>query len=107
VRDLHPQDAGLGHVTHLTRIEWSFVRTLIGRPRRLSAAFLAAERAKLAAYRHEVRTLRQLQLTGAATSGLELDVSANGSMQSARSPSLAGGSPAPPSRSRALRPPHV
>jgi len=83
VRDLHPQDAGLGHVTHLTRIEWSFVRTLIGRPRRLSAAFLAAERAKLAAYRHEVRTLRQLQLTGAATSGLELDVSANGSMQMA------------------------
>ena len=55
-----PQDAGLGHVTHLTRVEWSFVRNLIGRPRRLSAAFLRGERAKLAAYRHDVRMLRQM-----------------------------------------------
>ena len=59
-------------MTHLTRIEWSFVRGLIGRPRRLSAAFLQSERTKLANYRHEVRTLRQVQLTGGTSAGLEL-----------------------------------
>lgn len=30
------QDAGLGHVTHLTRREWSFLRNLFGRPSRFS-----------------------------------------------------------------------
>lgn len=61
------QDTGLGHVTHLTRIEWSFVRSLFGCARRLSPAFLASERHKLHIYREEVRTLRRLQSVGGST----------------------------------------
>jgi hypothetical protein len=42
---------GLGHVTHLTRCEWSVLRGAAGRPRRLSLTFLKQERHKLEAYR--------------------------------------------------------
>ena len=43
--------SGLGHVTHLTRTEWSVLRGALGKPRRLSLAFLKQERQKLEAYR--------------------------------------------------------
>ena len=79
------QQAGLGHVTHLTRIEWAFVRSLIGKPRRLSAAFLGAQRAQLHEYRTEVRNLRQLQLNGnSATAAMEMDLGVHGALQRAR-----------------------
>jgi len=58
--------SGLGHVTKLTRFEWSFVRALYGRPRRLSKPFLDAERARLHEYRQDVRQLRKLQTSGHA-----------------------------------------
>eukprot|EP00775_Hariotina_reticulata_P008012 gene8012-8210_t len=43
--------SGLGQVTHLTRGEWSVVRSAFGKPRRLSLAFLKQERARLELYR--------------------------------------------------------
>jgi hypothetical protein len=43
--------SGLGHVTHLTRTEWSVLRGALGKPRRLSLNFLKQERQKLEAYR--------------------------------------------------------
>jgi hypothetical protein len=58
------QQAGMGHVTHLTRSEWSYVRLLVGKPRRLSAAFLASERAKLESHREHVRHLRRTAISG-------------------------------------------
>lgn len=50
---------GLGQVTALTRAEWSCVRLLLGRARRFSPAFIAQERARLAAHRDEVRASRR------------------------------------------------
>ena len=80
------QAAGLGHVTELTRIEWSFVRTLFGRPRRLSAAFLLSERARLERHRREVRALRPLQAAGATSAyPLEAELGLHGPVQ-VRSP---------------------
>lgn len=38
-------------MTHLTRPEWSVLRGTLGRPRRMSLAFLKQERQKLEAYR--------------------------------------------------------
>ena len=58
--------SGLGHVTKLTKLEWSFVRALYGRPRRLSKHFLEAERARLHEFRQDVRQLRKLQTSGHA-----------------------------------------
>eukprot|EP00741_Cyanophora_paradoxa_P011545 tig00020562_g11153.t1 len=43
----------------LSRIEWSQVRSAMGRARRLSPAFLAAEREKLANHRDMIRTVQQ------------------------------------------------
>ena len=48
---------GIAHVTALTRTEWSIIRSAFGKPRRFSAAYLADERAKLEAYRDQVRGL--------------------------------------------------
>jgi len=48
---------GLGQVRQLRKAEWQYVRSLLGRPRRLSAAFLAQERQRL----QEHRTLKRLQ----------------------------------------------
>jgi hypothetical protein len=48
----------LGNVPLLTRSEWAVVRRKLGRPRRLSPAFFASERAKLEAYREDVRSVR-------------------------------------------------
>lgn len=50
-------EAGLAHVCRLTRREWSFVRSLVGRPRRLSAAYLAEERQRLHEHRARARQL--------------------------------------------------
>ena len=46
---------GLGPGVRLTRREWGAVRRALGRPRRLSLAFLRQERAKLETYRNIVR----------------------------------------------------
>lgn len=60
--------AGLGHVRSsgqpLTRTEWGAVRSAMGmgRPRRLSPAFLAQERRRLEAYRSVVRGVQQGRL---------------------------------------------
>ncbi len=37
--------------TKLTRLEWSVLRSALGRPRRLSLAFLREERMRLEGYR--------------------------------------------------------
>ncbi|EFJ16240.1 hypothetical protein SELMODRAFT_421903 [Selaginella moellendorffii] len=47
--------AGLGHVSKLTRTEWTVIRSSLGKPRRLSQKFLQVEREKLEAYRDTVR----------------------------------------------------
>ncbi|KAK9790510.1 hypothetical protein WJX73_001100 [Symbiochloris irregularis] len=47
--------AGLPPDLRLTRAEWVAVRAALGRPRRLSLAFLHEERAKLEAWREEMR----------------------------------------------------
>lgn len=49
----------LGNLPNLTRGEWSAVRSAMGRPRRLSLAFLDEERDKLERYRRDVRLVQQ------------------------------------------------
>ena len=49
--------AGINPPTKLTRIEWSVIRSRVGKPRRLSAAFLAEERQRLHHTRQNVRAL--------------------------------------------------
>ncbi|CAN8255736.1 unnamed protein product [Cochlearia groenlandica] len=46
---------GLGHVPKLTRLEWSVIKSSLGRPRRFSERFLQEERDKLNQYRESVR----------------------------------------------------
>ncbi|XP_056866024.1 protein ALWAYS EARLY 1 isoform X2 [Raphanus sativus] len=46
---------GLGHVPRLTRLEWSVIKSSLGRPRRLSDRFIQEERDKLQQYRESVR----------------------------------------------------
>ncbi|KAL0738704.1 hypothetical protein Bca4012_014914 [Brassica carinata] len=46
---------GLGHVPRLTRLEWSVIRSSLGRARRFSERFLQEERDKLEQYRESVR----------------------------------------------------
>jgi hypothetical protein len=71
-------------VTKLTRIEWSFVRTLFGRPRRFSSAFVRTERAKLARYREDVRSLRRMQSAGTSSAPrLEAELGLHGTVQMA------------------------
>ncbi len=78
------QECGLGHVTQLMRKEWAALRTLFGRPRRLSDAFLKQEKAKLYAYRGRVRALRRMQATSAASAAsLESELGLHGSAQMA------------------------
>lgn len=48
----------------LTKTQWASVRAFIGRPRRLSARFLASERAKLDRYRDTVRAVQQRVMPG-------------------------------------------
>jgi hypothetical protein len=51
--DLHEllRHAGLAGVALLTRAEWGVLRAMLGRPRRLSLAFLREERVRLEHYR--------------------------------------------------------
>lgn len=46
---------GLGHIPRLTRVEWSVIRSSLGKPRRFSENFLREERKKLEQYRESVR----------------------------------------------------
>jgi DIRP len=50
---------GLAGVTKLTRAEWSHVRAMLGKPRRLSRNFLHEERRKLEHFRTEIRAVQQ------------------------------------------------
>lgn len=47
--------AKLSHLSRLTRSEWSTIRSSLGKPRRFSNHFLAAEKEKLEDYRENVR----------------------------------------------------
>lgn len=46
-------------VNKLCRAEWAAIRTVMGRPRRLSTTFLREERAKLDRYRRDVRLVQR------------------------------------------------
>ncbi|XP_048133322.1 protein ALWAYS EARLY 2-like isoform X3 [Rhodamnia argentea] len=46
---------GLGRIPRLTRVEWSVIRSSLGKPRRFSENFLHEERKKLELYRESVR----------------------------------------------------
>jgi hypothetical protein len=48
----------LDHIKKATRVEWGEVRRALGKPRRLSPAFLRREREKLAKYRGLVRAVQ-------------------------------------------------
>jgi len=50
---------GMGNIKQITRTEWSYVRSIIGKPRRMSAAFFREERKKLERYRDDVRCIQQ------------------------------------------------
>ncbi|KAK1277365.1 Protein ALWAYS EARLY 3 [Acorus gramineus] len=47
---------GLGHIPRLTHFEWGVIRGSLGKPRRLSNAFLREEREKLEEYRESIRS---------------------------------------------------
>ncbi|XP_028770851.1 protein ALWAYS EARLY 2 [Neltuma alba] len=46
---------GLGNIPRLTRVEWSVIKSSLGKPRRFSEHFLHEERQKLKQYRESVR----------------------------------------------------
>ncbi|MED6218658.1 hypothetical protein PIB30_028497 [Stylosanthes scabra] len=46
---------GLGNIPRLTRVEWSVIKSSLGKPRRFSEHFLREERHKLEQYRESVR----------------------------------------------------
>ncbi|XP_016205527.1 protein ALWAYS EARLY 2 isoform X1 [Arachis ipaensis] len=46
---------GLGNIPRLTRVEWSVIKSSLGKPRRFSEHFLREERQKLEQYRQSVR----------------------------------------------------
>ncbi|XP_058760586.1 protein ALWAYS EARLY 3-like isoform X2 [Vicia villosa] len=46
---------GLGNIPRLTRVEWSVIKSSLGKPRRFSEHFLHEERQKLEQYRESVR----------------------------------------------------
>ncbi|VYS68097.1 unnamed protein product [Arabidopsis thaliana] len=64
---------GLGHAPRLTRVEWSVIKSSLGRPRRLSQRFLQDERDKLQEYRESVRK-HYTELRGCATGVLHTDL---------------------------------
>uniref|UniRef100_A0A8C4QKK5 Lin-9 DREAM MuvB core complex component n=1 Tax=Eptatretus burgeri TaxID=7764 RepID=A0A8C4QKK5_EPTBU len=47
---------------HLTRVQWSTIRRLMGKPRRCSEAFFAEERSTLRQKREKIRMLQQQQV---------------------------------------------
>lgn len=51
-------ELGLSKIRKLTRVEWAHIRSAMGKPRRLSKAFLKQERSKLNNTRTNVRLMR-------------------------------------------------
>ncbi|KAF8107641.1 hypothetical protein N665_0118s0013 [Sinapis alba] len=64
---------GLGHIPRLTRLEWSVIKSSLGRPRRFSERFLQEERGKLKQYRESVRK-HYTELRTGAREGLPTDL---------------------------------
>ncbi|CAH8392398.1 unnamed protein product [Eruca vesicaria subsp. sativa] len=64
---------GLGHIPRLTRLEWSVIKSSLGRPRRFSERFLQEEREKLKQYRETVRK-HYTELRTGAREGLPTDL---------------------------------
>ncbi|KAL1211716.1 Protein ALWAYS EARLY 2 [Cardamine amara subsp. amara] len=64
---------GLGHIPRLTRLEWSVIKSSLGRPRRFSERFLQDEREKLKQYRESVRK-HYTELRTGAKEGLPTDL---------------------------------
>ncbi|KAJ4892936.1 Protein ALWAYS EARLY 2 [Raphanus sativus] len=64
---------GLGHIPRLTRLEWSVIKSSLGRPRRFSERFLQEEREKLKQYRESVRK-HYTELRTGAREGLPTDL---------------------------------
>ncbi|XP_010455109.1 PREDICTED: protein ALWAYS EARLY 1-like [Camelina sativa] len=64
---------GLGHVPRLTRLEWSVIKSSLGRPRRFSERFLQDERDKLQQYRESVRK-HYTEVRGCAREVLHTDL---------------------------------
>ncbi|CAN8260365.1 unnamed protein product [Cochlearia groenlandica] len=64
---------GLGHIPRLTRLEWSVIKSSLGRPRRFSERFLQEEREKLKQYRESVRK-HYTELRSGAREGLHTDL---------------------------------
>lgn len=56
-------------VGKLCRAEWAAIRTVMGRPRRLSSTFLREERGKLERYRQDVRLVQQGRVRHAVLAG--------------------------------------
>ncbi|KAJ4886142.1 Protein ALWAYS EARLY 2 [Raphanus sativus] len=64
---------GLGHIPRLTRLEWSVIKSSLGRARRFSEKFLQEEREKLKQYRESVRK-HYTELRTGAREGLPTDL---------------------------------
>lgn len=65
-------EIGIGHITELTRTEWSHIRGQLGKPRRLSAVYLHQERQKLQQYSSTVRAKHAgRNVTPESTEGIE------------------------------------
>ncbi|KHN03986.1 Protein ALWAYS EARLY 2 [Glycine soja] len=64
----------LGRIPRLTRVEWSVIRSSLGKPRRFSERFLHGERQKLEQYRESVRKYYDELRTG-IRDGLPTDLS--------------------------------
>jgi len=67
-------DLGLFRVNRLTRTEWSYIRSKMGKPRRLSRAYLKQELKKLAVYREEVRAHHSGKAGPGTSSQLEMEL---------------------------------
>ncbi|EPS74439.1 hypothetical protein M569_00315, partial [Genlisea aurea] len=72
--DEYLHHVGLGHVPRLTHVEWSFIRSSLGKPRRFSQQFLKQEKAKLNLYRDSVRK-HYTELREGVREGLPTDLS--------------------------------
>nr|KYP74331.1 Lin-9 isogeny [Cajanus cajan] len=64
---------GLGNIPRLTRVEWSVIKSSLGKPRRFSEHFLREERQKLEQYRESVRK-HYTELRTGARDGLPTDL---------------------------------
>ncbi|KAI4301784.1 hypothetical protein L6164_035031 [Bauhinia variegata] len=64
---------GLGNIPRLTRVEWSVIKSSLGKPRRFSEHFLREERQKLEQYRESVRK-HYIELRTGVKDGLPTDL---------------------------------